>query len=165
MLSKPKIIEREKQNYIAIRKVVTIPFGTVASKTLNDLKRWMKKRNIQEVDAPFFRYNVIDMEKGLEIDFGFPVAGKIETDGDVIAGTLPAGRFAFVTHTGPYNKLYNANGALLDWIKAQGLKLDQKPSPAGDVFGCRLEIYPTDPKAEPDRSKWVTELAFKLKGK
>jgi hypothetical protein len=30
------------------------------------------------------------------------------------------------------------------------------------VFGSRLEIYPTDPQVEKDRSKWVIQLAFKL---
>ena len=79
-------------------------------------------------------------------------------------GVLPAGRYAFLTHTGPYDHLQEANGALLDWIAAEGLTLDMQASPAGDVFGCRLEIYSTDPEEERDSKKWVTELAFKLAG-
>ena len=77
---------------------------------------------------------------------------------------MPAGRYAFLTHTGPYDHLQEANGALLDWIAAEGLTLDMQASPAGDVFGCRLEIYSTDPEEERDSKKWVTELAFKLAG-
>jgi hypothetical protein len=35
-------------------------------------------------------------------------------------------------------------------------------SPEGERWGCRLEIYRTDPQAEPDMTKWETELAFRL---
>lgn len=162
MLSEPKVIERRAQPYVAIRRIVRIPFGTVASKTLADLRRGMRKRGIESVDAPFFRYNIIDMPGALEIDFGAPTAAEESGDDVLVSGVLPAGRYASLTHTGPYTGLMQANGALLDWVAAAGLKLDMHSSPAGDVFGCRLEIYPTDPKVEKDRSKWVTELAFKL---
>lgn len=162
MLDEPKVVERRPQPYLAIRRIVKIPFGTVASKTLEDLKRRLKKRDIVATDAPFFRYNIIDMPTALEIDFGWPTEHLEEGDDMLVSGTLQAGRYATLTHTGPYKDLIAANGALLDWIKAQGLQLDSHSSPAGDVFGCRLEIYPTDPKIEKDKSKWVTELAFRL---
>ncbi|KKB13524.1 hypothetical protein VE25_01455 [Devosia geojensis] len=162
MLSEPKIMELPGRPYLGVRKIVKIPFGTVASKALADLKRRMKKRGIAATDAPFFRYNIIDMPSALEIDFGLPTERQESADDLLVAGTLPAGRYATLTHTGHYRNLIAANGALLDWVKAQGLQLDTHPSPAGDVFGCRLEIYPTDPKVEKDSSKWVTELAFKL---
>jgi effector-binding domain-containing protein len=162
MLSEPRIVELPGRPYLGVRKIVKIPFGTVASKALADLNRRMKKRGITATDAPFFRYNIIDMLNALEIDFGLPTEREEEGDDLLVSGVLPAGRFATLTHTGPYRNLMAANAALLDWVKAQGLRLDMHPSPAGDVFGCRLEIYPTDPKAEKDRSKWVTELVFKL---
>jgi len=162
MLSEPKIIELPAQPYLAVRRIVKIPFGTVASKALADVYRRMKKRGIAAADAPFFRYNIIDMPSALEIDFGVPTERVEDGDDVLVSGVLPAGRYAALTHTGPYRNLIAANGALLDWIKAEGLRLDMHPSPAGDVFGCRLEFYPTDPKAEKDKSKWVTELAFRL---
>jgi effector-binding domain-containing protein len=162
MLSGPKTIELEAQPYLAIRRIVKIPFGTVASKTLAELQRRMRKRGIEGINAPFFKYNIIDMPSALEIDFGLPTASEEDGDETLVSGVLPAGRYAFLVHTGPYKGLMEANGALLRWIDAEGLKLDMRPSPAGDVFGCRLEIYPTDPKVEKDRCKWITELAFKL---
>src|SRR5215831_15721980 len=33
---------------------------------------------------------------------------------------------------------------------------------SGERWGCRLEIYHTDPAVEPDMNSWVTELAFRL---
>ena len=32
----------------------------------------------------------------------------------------------------------------------------------GERWGARLEIYETDPVAEPDMTKWTTQLAFRL---
>jgi hypothetical protein len=36
------------------------------------------------------------------------------------------------------------------------------PGEAGDRWASRLEFYLTDPREEPDISKWVTQLAFRL---
>ena len=44
----------------------------------------------------------------------------------------------------------------------QGLTWDVTSSEDGDRWACRLENYLTDPGQEPDMSKWVTQLAFKL---
>jgi hypothetical protein len=35
-------------------------------------------------------------------------------------------------------------------------------SPVGERWGCRLEIYHTDPLEQPDMNAWRTELAFRL---
>ena len=45
---------------------------------------------------------------------------------------------------------------------AQGLTWDMSPGEEGERWGARLETYLTDPSEEPDMSKWVTELAFRL---
>jgi effector-binding domain-containing protein len=79
-----------------------------------------------------------------------------------LADVLPAGRYASLIHRGPYEQLYDANGTLGKWIEEQGLKVDVKPTPEGDKFGCRLEVYLTDPAVEKDPQKWETEVAFKL---
>jgi hypothetical protein len=34
----------------------------------------------------------------------------------------------------------------------------------GQRWGCRLEVYNTDPAEEPNMNKWETELAFRLAG-
>ena len=40
--------------------------------------------------------------------------------------------------------------------------LAMSPGEDGERWGGRLEIYLTDPAQEPDMSKWVTQLAFRL---
>jgi effector-binding domain-containing protein len=83
-------------------------------------------------------------------------------DGRVIAGVLPAGRYVIMRHVGHPDELMAATGSLLDWAAEQGLTWDVSPSPAGDRWGARLEIYHSDPDVEPDMTKWETELVFRL---
>jgi len=80
----------------------------------------------------------------------------------VVSGVLPAGRYAELTHVGHPSELMAATKALLDWAAEQGLTWDMTPGEGGERWGCRLETYLTDPSQEPDMSKWVTQLAFKL---
>jgi DNA gyrase inhibitor GyrI len=102
------------------------------------------------------------MERQLQVEAGVPVASAIEDDGAIRAGTLPAGRFAVMTHTGAPNTLVALTAFLLDWAQARGLEWDVSPTDAGEHWGCRVEFYLTNPTEEPDLSKWETQLAFRL---
>jgi effector-binding domain-containing protein len=113
---------------------------------------------------PRGRYNVIDMMRELEVEAGVPVAAVVYGDGDVVAGVLPAGRYATLVHVGHPKELQAATKALLDWATRQDLKWDMSPGDSGEQWGGRLEIYLTDPSQEPDMAKWQTQLAFRLAG-
>jgi effector-binding domain-containing protein len=123
---------------------------------------WLGARGLVPAGAPFFRYNVIDMMRELEVEAGVPVPVAAEGDGQVISGVLPAGRYATLTHVGPPDELAEATKTLLDWAAGQGLTWDMSPIQAGERWGSRLEVYLTDPSQEPDMSKWETQLAFRL---
>ena len=163
MITSPKIVERGEQPYVAVKSVVSMKeIGAAAGKFLGEVFGWAAGRGLAPAGAPFFKYNVIDMERGLEIEFGIPTAKPVTGDDRVLAGVLPAGRYASLVYRGPYEQLRDASAALLDWIKEQGLKMDVTESAEGDRFGCRLEIYLTDPAVEKDPQKWETEVAIKL---
>ncbi|MGH3243373.1 MAG: GyrI-like domain-containing protein [Spirillospora sp.] len=158
MTTKPNIEERAAQPYMAVRRRVTMQtIGEVADR-IPELFAWLGARGIVPAGAPFLKYNVIDMDGGLEIEAGIPVPAPVEGDGEVLAGTLPAGQFATLTHTGHPDGLRNLTGELLDWAKARQLTWDV----TNDRWACRLEVYETDPTEEPDPAKWETELVFKL---
>jgi len=102
------------------------------------------------------------MARELEMEAGVPVATATDGDDQMVAGVLPAGQYATLTHVGHPSELMAATKALLDWAAEQGLTWDVTPSEDGDRWACRLENYLTDPRQEPDMNKWVTQLAFKL---
>jgi len=161
-MSVPEIVTRAEQPYVAIRGHVSMAeIGAFAVRT-GEVFGWLGARGLVPAGPPFLKYNVIDMARQLEIDNGVPVAAPVDADGDVIAGAIPPGRYATVTHTGHPSELMGATKALLDWATAQGLAWDVSPEAGGERWGSRLEIYLTDPAEEPDMSKWVTQLAFRL---
>ena len=75
-----------------------------------------------------------------------PVAAAVAGDDRVVAGVLPAGRYATLTHVGHPSELMAATKALLDWAAEQGLTWDVTPGEDGDRWACRLENYLTDPE-------------------
>jgi len=159
----PEIMQRAAVPYAGISAWVTMEaVGSVAD-SIPEIFGWLGAHGIAPAGPPFFRYHVIDMERQLLVEAGIPVAAALAgDDGDIRAGTLPAGRFAVMMHTGAPETLMAATAELLDWAKARDLTWDVADTNQGEKWGCRLESYLTDPREQPDMSKWQTELAFKL---
>lgn len=162
MPTAPRIVERAEQPYVAVSGRVTMQtIGAIADR-LPEVFAWLGARGLEPAGAPFFKYDLIDMERQLEVEAGVPVAAAAAGDGEVAAGVLPAGRYASLTHVGHPDELVQATTALLDWAAQQGLAWDMTETPEGQRWGCRLEVYKTDPAEQPDMSKWETELLFRL---
>ncbi|MCX5495155.1 GyrI-like domain-containing protein [Kaistia dalseonensis] len=163
MLTLPEIVERSAQPYLAIAVTTTMDdLSTLAPKTIDALMEHAAMRGIDPAGPIFFKYDFIRMPDRLEIEVGFPTTALLAADETVRSGMLPAGRFATVTYRGPYDGLYDANAVLIGWAKERGLRWDVETTPSGDRFGCRLEIYVTDPVTVPDPKDWETELAIRL---
>ncbi len=162
MEAEPEITQRAAQPYVGISAWVTMAsLGSVADR-IPEIFGWLGARGIAPAGPPFFRYHIIDMERQLQVEAGVPVASAVADDGDIRAGTLPAGRFVVMTHTGAPETLMAATGELLNWAEARGLAWDVTATDEGESWGCRLEFYLTNPAEQPDLSKWQTQLAFRL---
>ena len=161
----PEIAERPAQPYVAIRAQVTMQTMAEILVPLHPrVFAWLGQRGIAPAGAPFWKYDVIDMERYLQVEVGVPVAVAADGDEQVTAGLLPAGRYATVRYTGSPDGLYGATAALQEWAAREGLTWDMTEAPDGEHWAARLEIYETDPAVEPDMSKWTTQLAFRLAG-
>jgi hypothetical protein len=112
-----------------------------------------------EFGPVFFRLHVVDMAGDMDIEVGAVTAKPIAGDDRMRPGVLPAGRYATLTYI---NHGRQANGLLIDWVRAQGLPFDVVTGPAGDEFACRYEAYLTDPRTERLKKRWHTELAIRL---
>ena len=161
-MSAPEIVTRAEQPYVAIRGHVTMAEIAAFAVRTGEVFGWLGARGLVPDGPPFLKYNVIDMARQLEIETGVPVAAPVDGGGEVISGVLPAGRYATVTHVGHPSELMGVTKALLDWAAGQGLTWDMSPDADGDRWGSRVEFYLTDPQQEPDMSKWVTQLAYRL---
>jgi effector-binding domain-containing protein len=162
MSAAPEIVTRAEQPYVAIRARVTMAELGGLGARFGEVFAWLDARGLAPAGPPFFRYDVIDMMRELQVEAGVPVAVAVDGDAQVSSGVLPAGRYATLTHVGHPSELLGVTKALLDWAAGQGLSWDMSPGEGGERWGSRLEIYLTDPGQEPDMSKWVTQLAFRL---
>ncbi|GIF73168.1 GyrI-like domain-containing protein [Asanoa siamensis] len=162
MSSEPSVTDRPAQDYVAIKRTVTMSSIADIADRIPDVLAFLRQRGIAPAGAPFLKYNTIDMEGDLEIEAGVPVNMPVGGSGDIFGEVLPAGRYATVTHVGHPDELLQVTGDLLGWAHERDLEFDHHDSPAGDVWRCRLEIYHTHP-AETPIDKWETELAFLLR--
>jgi effector-binding domain-containing protein len=130
----------------------------VRDQLMEELYAWVDERQIVHGNT-FFRLHVVDMDGPMDIEVGVLTDEPVKGDDRVVAGVLPAGRYAAMTYV---NHGRRANGMLRDWMQEQGLELDRVDSPEGERFGCRYEAYLTDPRSERRKTRWRTELAFRL---
>jgi effector-binding domain-containing protein len=163
MLTLPKIVDRAEQPYVAIKSRITMEeIGPTAQKLMPELFSWLRDHGMEPAGPEFLKYNVIDMKRKLEIEFGLPTALPGSGDERVLTGVLPSGRYGSLIYRGPYDGLYDANAALIDWGQQRSVKWDMSETEEGDKFGCRLEVYLTDPKTELDPEKRETEVTIRL---
>jgi effector-binding domain-containing protein len=86
----------------------------------------------------------------IDFECAIPVAEPFAGSDEVRAGTVGGGEAVVGTHVGPYDTIGQTWEALMAWLTEQGRE------PAGPGW----ESYLTDPSAEPDPAKWVTEVCL-----
>lgn len=110
------------------------------------------EQGIEPASQPFARYHAmgetVDFEAGVIVDTPVQPVGAVEN------GELPAGPAAIAVHTGTYETLGNTHAAMQRWLDA---------NPTQQQNGGPFEIYVSDPAAEPDPAKWMTEVVYPLK--
>jgi effector-binding domain-containing protein len=160
---RPTVVRRPEQTYVGVGRSVRMDaFGVIADR-LPEIVGWLASHGTAPAGAPFFRFYAIDMDGESVVEAGVPVASPPEPEGDMVVGTLPAGRYATLMHVGHPDGLFGAITRLREWAAAEGLEWDLITEANGvERWGCRIESYLTDPRVEPDPDKWEMELAFRL---
>ncbi|WP_188191103.1 GyrI-like domain-containing protein [Nonomuraea sp. SYSU D8015] len=160
----PKIIELPERPYVGVRGTITMTtFGLVGDR-IGEIIGWLIARGSYPAGAPFFRYDEIDMANDrLVVQAGVPVPAPVEGEGDIFADVLPAGRYVTESHHGHPDGLFDVIDRTRKWAKAEGLTWDMTEKDGTEHWGCRLELYNTNPQEEPDLNNWDTDLQFRLK--
>jgi effector-binding domain-containing protein len=132
--------------------------GPAALDTVAD---WMTRHGIAPAGPGFFRYDLINMAGRMGMAFGYPVAPGTTGQGEIVAETLPAGRYISVLHHGHPDELYDATIMLIEWSKVRQVDWDAEDTAEGDRFAARLELFN---RAEGDPSDdWITEIRIRLR--
>jgi hypothetical protein len=156
----PRIEERAETATLGIRE--SVPFRTMMSnrdRLLAELIQWLEAHDIEPTGPFFLRLHVVDMSDLMDVEVG--VVSEATATGDrVRGGSIPAGQYATLDYRA---RSMAANRMLHEWVAAQGLAYDSRETPDGDAFAGRFEIYITDPRTEPRKTRWVVQLAFKVR--
>ncbi len=91
-------------------------------------------------------------EDTVDAEIGFTVQGVFFPRDGVKPSRIPGGKVAFTVHVGRYDQIERAYRAIQAYAEANSLQL-------ADMM---WERYLTDPAAEPDLSKHVTEVYWPL---
>lgn len=158
----PTIVQLDSQTYVGRRESVAMTEFAQVADHLPVMFGWLGERGVQTAGPPFFRYRVIDMAAELSVEAGIPIHGETSVTAPMFVEELPAGRYATLAHVGHPDELVGVTQSLLDWAQHQGLTWDMTLTPEGEVWGCRLELFATNPEVEPDMHKWETILMFRL---
>ncbi len=143
----------DAQPYVGIRSTTTIDkLGEIMGPLFGEVYGYIQQRGQQPTGMPFAIYHGMD-GKTVDVECGMPVASTMDGTDRIKSCELPAGTTATGTHFGPYEGLPKTWEALTGWMKSQGL----------EGTGAPWEVYVTDPAAEPDQSKWRTDIYFPVR--
>jgi AraC family transcriptional regulator len=140
------------QAILLIRRSIPRPqLQAMLSECFGKLYAHGAKTGLPIAGWPVARY--LSVGPGLwTVEAAMPLAAPAPGEGEMEAGTLPAGPVALGTHTGPYEQLPETYAAIEEWMAANGAR-------AG---GAPWEWYVTDPAHHPDPADWKTEVYWPL---
>ena len=145
--------EIEAQPILGVRASATMDkVGEVMGPLFGELYGYIQQSGQGPSGMPFAIYHSMD-GNSVDLECGMPVATPMEGAGRIKAGELPGGTVVTVTHRGPYDTLPQTWAALTAWMESEGLA----------AAGAPWESYVTDPGAEPDQSRWRTDIFFPVR--
>ncbi len=163
MALEPQLVERDERPYVAIVSTVSMQeLGEVLPPLTPMVLDWVAHAGLEQTGPSFWKYNVIDMAAGLEVEVGVPVDRRVDGDVRVLGGVLPGGRYVHAHHVGHPDTLERATGELLSWAETRQLTWDVVDADGEERWTARLEEYLNGPDDQPDMNKWETNLLFKL---
>jgi effector-binding domain-containing protein len=154
MHAEPRLEYRDERHYVAVGRHVPVPFGDLLPGMWAETLAFLAAEGRVPSGVPFIRYLTTDMSRGLDIQVGFPVAASVPGNARIAAGVLPAGRYAVLPYTGPYEDLRDVTAGLLAWAERKGIAWQTETRHGVEWWAGRIEWYPLDPATEPDPRKW-----------
>ena len=150
--SVPTLVETEEVTTAVIRGVVNMTeMAAFFDSTFTRLPAVVASQGVAITGPAFALYHGAPGPTA-DLEAGFPTAGEVGTDGDVMASRLPGGRVARLVHEGSFDQLGSSWGRLGAWIAAEGL------TPGADLW----EVYVTEPSPDMDPADLRTELNWTI---
>lgn len=147
------VVELQAQPVVAVEKVAsTMAMPFMMAKTYGRLLQYIESKGTRMEGMPYALYKNVNWQevtgiKGFwanlkimfhkwEFDIGMPVTQSIEGEGDIVAKTIPGGKYLKATHYGPYQGVSQTYDKIMNYAKENNLTI-------GDFA---FEMYINDPK-------------------
>ncbi len=105
MKSSIEVVQTESQPILCIHKTCRVEeLPLIIGPAYGQIIGIMAKQGEQPSSAPYVAYFNMDMQ-ALQVEIGFPVSKDLQSDGDVEAGVIPAGKSIACLYTGPYSEM------------------------------------------------------------
>jgi effector-binding domain-containing protein len=148
---KCEILETTPQPTISIRTHTSVQeLPQVMGTTYDRLEAYLDELGEHPVGAPFAAYYNMDLQD-LDVEIGFPVAHTLPIVDDLLAGEIPAGKYATCQYEGPYQDIGFAYEALTKFLQEREYQSS----------GVSYEYYMNDP-TETLPEKLMTQVVFPL---
>lgn len=163
------VVEMQSQPVVAVEKVAsTMAMPFLMGKTYSRLLQYIASKGASMEGMPYAMYKNVNWQevtglKGFwanlkmmfhkwDFDIGMPVTNAIEGEGDIVAKTIPAGRYLKATHYGPYQGVSKTYDKMMAYAKENNLT----------VSDYAFEMYINDPK-QVKKEEIETEVCISLK--
>lgn len=113
------------------------------------LMAFLEQAGVQMAGYPFATYEAFDSVQ-TTYNAGIPFAGALKGSDNIRIGNMAAAPAVVGYYYGPYEKLEKGHIAVQNFIASNGKKMT----------GLPMEIYITDPMAEKDTSRWLTQIWY-----
>ncbi|MDZ7740841.1 MAG: GyrI-like domain-containing protein [Bacteroidota bacterium] len=118
------------------------------------MTKFAKAKKLEQTAYPFCIYLDWNPDEGYMVTkCGFPVNKEVKSGKEVEFYVMPPTKAVMSVYKGPYDKMEPTYNAINEYIAEFGLEMN----------GAPIEMYVTDPKMEPDTSKWTTQIYFPVK--
>jgi effector-binding domain-containing protein len=157
--AKPKFsvkIEEESVapiSYISISKTMSPKDGEAVANEMGriygELEGALKKSKVEMNGHPFCIFPKYT-EESMDMICALPVSPDAKLPAKYKVSMAPGGKAVKATHLGDYSKLEATHNELNNYIAFKKLQ----------ITGAPWEVYVTDPFAEKDTARWVTEVYY-----
>ncbi len=146
-----KAIESQPVLYIKDSASVN-DLGRRIQEDYGKLMAYIAAHQVQMTGPPYSSWYSWDTSKPMVFDAGVPVAGPAAGEGPIIAGEIKAGKVICAPSYGSYDKTGALYTAMEKYMAIKKI----------NAIGAPWEVYYTDPASEPDTSKWLTYIYFRI---
>jgi AraC family transcriptional regulator len=142
-----KVVEEEQ-----LALITRIGFLEEMDEVLAEVSSWIEDNEVEVSGPPFAIYytnHQKNPDEKFKFDVGFPVAGDVESSGNVMVVSILTHTVVYSVYKGPYPGLSEVYKAMVEFVLANNY----------DVIGSPKEIYHNSPEDVP-AGELLTEVQF-----